>query len=236
MPKPGDAQKALSMVPAGAHRALPRPRASRVRDQPAARAGGRRRWSADSVVDAFRDVNAEGDIRGSSDRYLRQAAQAAIGASRAGAFDGPPNALAHVPDPDPGRARVPRAGRRRDRRSTRASPTPRRFFGRELPGDLESAAGQTTAKLDAPRNKLLRLMVESLDKVLRHPQQLDLDDDGAQARGADRRRQDGHVRVRQLPGDDAVHPQLAVRDAPAPAAAARARSACGWRSRSTRRT
>ena len=44
------------------------------------------------------------------------------------------------------------------------------FFGRELPGDLESAAEpDQSAKLDAPRNKLLRLMVESLDKVLRHP-------------------------------------------------------------------
>src|SRR5207245_10009334 len=45
---------------------------------------------ADKIVEAFRDVNVEGDIRGSSDRYLRQAAQAAIGASRGGLLAGPP--------------------------------------------------------------------------------------------------------------------------------------------------
>ena len=63
------------------------------------------------------------------------------------------------------------------------------FFGRELPGDLREASTQTAAKLDAPRNKILRLLVEALDKVLRHPVQLSLDELVAAPRGADRRRQ-----------------------------------------------
>jgi hypothetical protein len=50
------------------------------------------------------------------------------------------------------------------------------FFGRDLPHDLRETAVNTTSKLDAPRNKLLRLMMESLHKVLRHPMQLDLDE------------------------------------------------------------
>ena len=53
---------------------------------------------ADRVVEAFRDVHAEGDIRGSSDRYLRQAAQAAIGASRGRRRGGTADAVAHVPN------------------------------------------------------------------------------------------------------------------------------------------
>jgi hypothetical protein len=174
MPKPGDAEKALSMVPRGRtvhYLDLERPQFG---INPLLAAGDPA-MVADKIVDAFRDVNVEGDIRGSSDRFLRQAAQAAIGASRTGVVDGPPT-LWHmyrilIPVERAFRERVVEALSLEPRYADTAT-----FFGRELASDLESAPGQTTAKLDAPRNKLLRLMVESLDKVLRHPVQLDLDE------------------------------------------------------------
>jgi hypothetical protein len=174
MPKPGDALKALSMVPPG--------RTVHYLDLENPELGinplmgdGEPAMIADKVVEAFRDVHAEGDIKGSSDRYLRQAAQAAIGASRYGVVDGPPT-LWHMyrmllPPEVSFREKVVEA-LYPDQRFTETAT----FFGRELPSDLANAAAQTNAKLDAPRNKLLRLMVDSLDKVLRHPNQLSLDD------------------------------------------------------------
>lgn len=173
MPKPGDARKALSTVPAW--------RTVHYLDFEAPELGinplmavGEAAMVADKVVDAFRDVNAEGDIKGSSDRYLRQSAQAAIGASRAGAIEGPPT-LWHMyrlllPSENVFREHVVRSIYGDPRFTDTAT-----FFGRDLPHDLREATVNTTSKLDAPRNKILRLIVESLDKVLRHPRQLDLD-------------------------------------------------------------
>ena len=174
MPKSGDAIKALSTVPQN--------RTVHFLDLEKPELGfnpliglGDPAMIADRVVEAFRDVHAEGDIRGSSDRYLRQAAQAAIGASRGGVVEGPPT-LWHMyrmllPAETSFREHVVEALYMDTRFADTAT-----FFGRELPGDLESSPSQTSAKLDAPRNKLLRLMVESLDKVLRHPVQLSFDD------------------------------------------------------------
>jgi Replication-relaxation len=174
MPKPGDALKALSMVPPDRtvhYLDLERPEFG---INPLL-AKGDAAMVADKIVDAFRDVNVEGDIRGSSDRYLRQAAQATVGASRVGALEGQPTLW------DMYRLLIPSETSFRDRVVEALYPDPRfadtaTFFGRELPGDLRDAPGQTVAKLDAPRNKILRLLVESLDKVLRHPIQLSLDE------------------------------------------------------------
>ena len=174
MPKPGDALKALSMIPPE--------RTVHYLDLEHPELGinpllapGDPSMVADRVVDAFRDVNMEGDIRGSSDRYLRQAAQAAIGASRTGVIEGPPTLWTMY------RMLLPPEAAFRQQVVSSLLPESAyidtaSFFGRELPADLREAASQTAAKLDAPRNKLLRLMVESLDKVLRHPRQLSLDD------------------------------------------------------------
>jgi len=174
MPKPGDAEKALSMIPPG--------RTVHYLDLEHPEFGinplltpGEPAMIADKVVEAFRDVNMEGDIRGSSDRYLRQAAQAAIGGSQAGVIEGPPT-LWHMY-----RMLMPGEAAFREQVVVALLPDSRftdtaTFFGRELPVDLRDSKMQTVAKLDAPRNKLLRLMVESLDKVLRHPLQLSLDD------------------------------------------------------------
>jgi hypothetical protein len=174
MPKPGDALKALSTIPKDRvvhYLDLEKPEFG---INPLL-TGGDPAMVADKIVEAFRDVNMEGDIRGSSDRYLRQAAQAAIGASRAGVIDGPPT-LWHMY-----RILMPSEETFRERVVEALMPDPRyvdtaTFFGRELPIDLRDATSTTTAKLDAPRNKIIRLLVESLDKVLRHPRQLLLDD------------------------------------------------------------
>jgi hypothetical protein len=174
MPKPGDALKALSMIPPGRtvhYLDLEKPEFG---INPLV-ADGDVAMVADKIVDAFRDVNAEGDIKGSSDRYLRQSAQAAIGASRTGAIEGDPT-LWHMY-----RMLIPAERAFREHIVEAISLEPRyadtaTFFGRDLPSDLEGSPSQTVAKLDAPRNKLLRLLVESLDKVLRHPMQLDLDE------------------------------------------------------------
>ena len=130
---------------------------------------------ADKLVEAFKDIHEAGDIRASSDRYLRQAAHAAIGASRSGALEGPPT-LWHMyrlllPSEDEFRDEVVRAIEPQAAFTETAT-----FFGRDLPDDLRRAPTLTTGKLDAPRNKILRLLVESLDKVLRHPIQLSLDE------------------------------------------------------------
>jgi hypothetical protein len=174
MPKPGDALKALSMVPPERtvhYLDLEKPEFG---INPLV-AEGDVAMVADKIVDAFRDVNAEGDIKGSSDRYLRQSAQAAIGGSRTGAIEGDPT-LWHMY-----RILIPAERAFREHIVEAISLEPRyadtaTFFGRDLPSDLEGSPAQTVAKLDAPRNKLLRLLVESLDKVLRHPNQLDLDE------------------------------------------------------------
>jgi hypothetical protein len=174
MPKPGDANKALSVVPTDRtvhYLDLERPE---IGFNPLL-GDGDPAMIADRVVEAFRDVHAEGDIRGSSDRYLRQAAQAAIGASRAGVVDGPPT-LWHMY-----RMLLPLESSFREHVVGALYADPRltetaTFFGRELPGDLEAAPSQTSAKLDAPRNKLLRLLVGSLDQVLRHPVQFSFDE------------------------------------------------------------
>jgi len=174
MPKPGDARIALSMVP--------RERTTHFLDFENPQFGinpllgdGDASMIADKVVSAFRDVHMEGDIRGSSDRYLRQAAQATIAASRAGALSEPPN-LWHMY-----RLLLPSEVAFREHVVDAIFADPRfvdtaTFFGRDLPNDLRDSLATTTAKLDAPRNKILRLLVDSLDKVLRHPVQLSIDE------------------------------------------------------------
>ncbi|HXE43790.1 MAG TPA: hypothetical protein VN635_01195 [Conexibacter sp.] len=174
MPKPGDARLALSTVPP--HRTVhyldfERPEFG---INPLL-ANGEVSMVADRIVDAFRDVVAEGDIRGSSDRYLRQAAQATIAGARAGALSEAPS-LWHMY-----RMLLPSEVEFREHVVSAIYDDPRfvdttTFFARDLPNDLRDALVNTTSKLDAPRNKILRLMVEGLDKVLRHPVQLSIDE------------------------------------------------------------
>ena len=135
---------------------LPRLRAPRVRHQPAACRRGSRRWSPTRSSRRSATCNMEGDIRGllrplpapsGAGRYRRQPGRRDRGSA---------DAVGHVPAAAPVRGRVPRTGgARRSVTDPRFADTAT-FFGRELPGDLREASTQTAAKLDAPRNKILR--------------------------------------------------------------------------------
>jgi hypothetical protein len=109
---------------------------------------------ADKVVEAFKDIHEDGDIRASSDRFLRQAAHAAIGASRLGAIEEEPN-LWHMyrlllPSEEEFRERIVRAIEPKPSFVETAI-----FFGRDLPDDLRAAprsppASSTPRATDPP--------------------------------------------------------------------------------------
>jgi hypothetical protein len=108
---------------------------------------------ADQVVGALRALFSEGEIRGSSDRYLRNAVIAALACE-------PRATLWHV-------ARLLEVGE--GGTAARAAAAERliampayaeiaTFLAEELPVQLADARATTTAKLDAPSNKLARLL------------------------------------------------------------------------------
>jgi hypothetical protein len=108
---------------------------------------------ADYVVGALRGLFSEGEIRGSSDRYLRNAVIAALACE-------PGATLWHV-------ARLLEVGEAGT--AARAAAAERliampsyaevaTFLAEELPVQLAAARATTTAKLDAPSNKLARLL------------------------------------------------------------------------------
>ena len=108
---------------------------------------------ADHVVAALRALFSEGEVRGSSDRYLRNAVIAALATD-------PGASLWDV-------ARVLEVGEGRPRGACRAADRlleqPQyaevaNFLAAELPAQLADARATTTAKLDAPANKLARLL------------------------------------------------------------------------------
>ena len=203
MPKPDDALKALSVVPPRRHGPLPRPRRARDRHQPAAR---RRRPDAvaDAVVEAFRD-----DQRGRRDPGLLRPlpARRRRSAQPGRRDEGQPTLW------DMYRLLLPPRPRFRDgssRRSTR--PALRRHVDvlrRELPADLRDAPSQTTAKLDAPRNKMRRCSASRSTRCCTTRSSSRWTSVIAQPRRARRRRHDRHLRRGQRRGDDAVHPQPA---------------------------
>jgi hypothetical protein len=129
---------------------------------------------ADAVVEGFRDTNEEGSILASSDRYLRQAAIGALVLARA---EERPPSMGDVyrlllPHEDLLRQRVAQLC---DTDGELAFTSV--FFGESLPGDLRDARSQTTAKLDAPRNKIEALLgVPSVNRMLHHPFQRSLHD------------------------------------------------------------
>ena len=108
---------------------------------------------ADQVVGALRALFSEGEVRGSSDRYLRNAVIAALACE-------PRATLWHV-------ARLLEVGNAgaaaRAEAAERLIAMPAyaeiaTFLAEELPVQLADARSTTTAKLDAPANKLARLL------------------------------------------------------------------------------
>jgi hypothetical protein len=126
---------------------------------------------ADAFIGALSDVHEDGAIRASSDRYLRMAVAGACAlASDRGIT--PTLWLVHElldPSADKLRAAVGEICRR-DPALVHAAI----FFERALPDQLQGARSQTTVKLDAPSNKLQRLLVATADQVLHHPAQLSI--------------------------------------------------------------
>jgi hypothetical protein len=117
---------------------------------------------ADYVVSALKNLFTDGDIRASSDRYLRNAIIAVLAYDRASTLWDAARLLSVGEEGYAYRSRV--AGR------LRAQPEFKEiseFFTGELSAQLADARGTTTAKLDAPVNKLARLLNSpSIKRVL----------------------------------------------------------------------
>jgi hypothetical protein len=108
---------------------------------------------ADQVVGALRALFSEGEVRGSSDRYLRNAVIAALACDRnATLWD-----VARLLEVGEGgrAARAVAADRLLEQPQYAEVAT---FLAQELPAQLADARATTTAKLDAPANKLARVL------------------------------------------------------------------------------
>lgn len=117
---------------------------------------------ADYVVASLKQLFSEGDIKASSDRYLRNAIIAVLAYDRSSTLWDAARLLSVGEEGYAYRARV--AG------SLRSQPEFKEiseFFTGELAVQLADARGTTTAKLDAPVNKLARLLNSpSIKRVL----------------------------------------------------------------------
>jgi hypothetical protein len=108
---------------------------------------------ADQVVAALRALFADGEVRGSSDRYLRNALIAALAFDRGSSLWDVARLLEVGVEGVAARARV----------ADRLTGIPEfaelaLFLAEELPVQLRDARSATTAKLDAPANKLARVL------------------------------------------------------------------------------
>ncbi len=108
---------------------------------------------ADHVVAALRSLFSEGEVRGSSDRYLRNALIAALACSPAATLW---DAARLLEVGEAGRALRARVAERLIELPAYAELAS--FFAHELPAQLADARAATTAKLDAPANKLARVL------------------------------------------------------------------------------
>jgi len=125
---------------------------------------------AEAVIGGLRDVHEEGDIRASSDRYLRLAIVGVIAYGRSAGERPTLWLVKDLLDPSSGdelRKRVVRVAQRDPALAHVAA-----FFDRTLPDQLQNARSMTTTKLDAPANKLYRFLGQIADRVLHHPAQL----------------------------------------------------------------
>lgn len=135
---------------------------------------------ADGIVEAFKDVHEEGAIQASSDRFLRQSALAAInyyGTGKEGRHgDGGATFW------DMWQMLLPNEVELRQVISStedmaRELPATMMYFQRQLPEQLAQSRTQMVARLDAPVNKLQRIVAErTLDALLRHPVTVSIDE------------------------------------------------------------
>ncbi len=117
---------------------------------------------ADYVVSALKNLFSDGDIRASSDRYLRNAIIAVLAYDRHSTLWDAARLLSVGEEGYAYRSRV--AGALRTQPEFKEISE---FFTGELSAQLADARGTTTAKLDAPVNKLARLLNSpSIKRVL----------------------------------------------------------------------
>lgn len=117
---------------------------------------------ADYVVGALKNLFDVGDIRASSDRYLRNAIVAVLAYDRASTLWDAARLLSVGEEGYAYRSKV--AARLRTQPELKEISE---FFAGELSAQLADARGTTTAKLDAPVNKLARLLNSpSIKRVL----------------------------------------------------------------------
>lgn len=117
---------------------------------------------ADYVVEALKNLYSESDIKASSDRYLRNAIIAVLAYDRASTLWDAARLLSVGQEGYAYRARV--GARVRELPELKEISD---FFTAELSAQLADARGSTTAKLDAPVNKLARLLNSpSIKRVL----------------------------------------------------------------------
>ena len=108
---------------------------------------------ADYVVAAVRQLFADGEVRGSSDRYLRNALIGVLAYDRRASLWDVARLLEVGPAGVALRARVAHRLATMPEHAEVAA-----FLADELPGQLADARASTTAKLDAPANKLARVL------------------------------------------------------------------------------
>src|SRR4051794_18722099 len=133
---------------------------------------------ADAVVAAMRNLFDEGDIRASSDRYLRNAIIAALAYDRGATLWDAVRLLSVTPE---GYAF-------RDRVSRHLQGLPEfkevgEFFAQELAAQLRDARAMTTSKLDAPVNKAARILNSAAIKRVLQNTSLTIDFDAIIANG-----------------------------------------------------
>ncbi len=117
---------------------------------------------ADYVVASLKQLFSDGDIKASSDRYLRNAIIAVLAYDRASTLWDAARLLSVGEEGYAYRARVAASLRSKPEFKEIAE-----FFAGELAAQLADARGTTTAKLDAPVNKLARLLNSpSIKRVL----------------------------------------------------------------------
>lgn len=141
-------------------------------------AGMRREETADAIVAAFKEIVSEGGIRESSERYLQQAALAAMGWAEKTSAPGGATLwdawalLLPGEEADDFRREVVQA--------ISTDPdlaAPAYFFGRQLPEQLRKSQSMMIARLDAPVNKIQTVVGKpQLDAILRHPHTVRIDE------------------------------------------------------------
>jgi hypothetical protein len=133
---------------------------------------------ADAVVGAMRNLFDEGDIRASSDRYLRNAIIAALAHDRGATLWDAVRLLSVTPEGYAFRDRVARHLHGRPEFKEVGD-----FFAQELGAQLRDARAMTTAKLDAPVNKAARILNSATIKRVLQNTSLTIDLDAIIANG-----------------------------------------------------